>query len=125
MQLSQCATVLSEVGAEVRRDGAFGSLGFLAHRRDAMLTFLADASEAKLIEHEILDVDEIVEGIDDLGVLLYGHEKNALWYGSRLSNAETRSISAENPTGAKGGGARAPVPTRSARRWCRQPSCRA
>ena len=28
--------------------------------------------------HEIMDVDEIVDGIDELGVLLYGHEKNAL-----------------------------------------------
>jgi homospermidine synthase len=51
-------------------------------------------------EHEILDVDEIVEGIDELGVLLYGHEKNALWYGSRLSNAETRKLAPfQNATG--------------------------
>ncbi len=50
--------------------------------------------------HEILDVDEIVEGIDELGVLLYGHEKNALWYGSRLSNAETRKLAPfQNATG--------------------------
>ena len=38
--------------------------------------------------HHILSEDEIVEGIDELGVLLFGHERNALWYGSRLSNAE-------------------------------------
>ncbi len=51
-------------------------------------------------EHEILDVDEIVEGIDELGVLLYGHEKNALWFGSRLSNAETRKLAPfQNATG--------------------------
>ncbi len=51
-------------------------------------------------EHEILDVDEIVEGIDELGVLLYGHERNALWYGSRLSNAETRKLAPyQNATG--------------------------
>lgn len=50
--------------------------------------------------HEILDVDEIVEGIDELGVLLFGHEKNALWYGSRLSNAETRDLAPnQNATG--------------------------
>ncbi|MDK3073738.1 saccharopine dehydrogenase NADP-binding domain-containing protein [Sedimentitalea sp. JM2-8] len=50
--------------------------------------------------HEILDVDEIVEGIDELGVLLYGHEKNALWFGSRLSNAETRKLAPyQNATG--------------------------
>jgi hypothetical protein len=33
-------------------------------------------------------------------VLLYGHEKNALWYGSRLSNAETRELAPyQNATG--------------------------
>jgi len=51
-------------------------------------------------EHEILDVDEIVEGIDELGVLLYGHEKNALWFGSRLSNDEARKLAPyQNATG--------------------------
>ncbi|MEM9755251.1 MAG: saccharopine dehydrogenase C-terminal domain-containing protein [Pseudomonadota bacterium] len=48
----------------------------------------------------ILDVDEITEGIDELGVLLYGHEKNALWYGSRLSNDETKALAPDqNATG--------------------------
>jgi homospermidine synthase len=28
---------------------------------------------------------DIVDGIDELGVLLYGHAKNAYWYGSQLS----------------------------------------
>jgi len=50
--------------------------------------------------HEILEVDEIVEGIDELGVLLFGHEKNALWYGSRLSNEETKLLAPyQNATG--------------------------
>jgi homospermidine synthase len=51
--------------------------------------------------HYILDVNEIEEGgIDELGVLLYGHEKNALWYGSRLSNDETKSLAPDqNATG--------------------------
>ncbi|SHI51832.1 homospermidine synthase [Wenxinia saemankumensis] len=51
--------------------------------------------------HEILDVDEIeAGGIDELGVLLYGHEKNALWYGSRLSNEETKDLAPyQNATG--------------------------
>jgi len=50
--------------------------------------------------HHILTEDEIVEGNDELGVLLYGHEKNALWYGSRLSNAETRDLAPyQNATG--------------------------
>jgi homospermidine synthase len=36
--------------------------------------------------------EEIVEGIDELGVLLYGHAKNAYWFGSQLSIAETRRL---------------------------------
>lgn len=51
-------------------------------------------------EHHILDVNEITAGIDELGVLLYGHEKNALWYGSRLSNDETKTLAPDqNATG--------------------------
>ena len=50
--------------------------------------------------HHILGPDEIVEGSDELGVLLYGHAKNALWYGSRLSNAEARTLAPDqNATG--------------------------
>ncbi|WP_163846944.1 homospermidine synthase [Pseudooceanicola aestuarii] len=50
--------------------------------------------------HHILDVNEIDSGIDELGVLLYGHEKNALWYGSRLSNEETKALAPDqNATG--------------------------
>ena len=40
----------------------------------------------------ILTEDEIVDGIDELGVLLYGHAKNAYWYGSQLSIEETRKL---------------------------------
>lgn len=44
--------------------------------------------------------DEIVEGIDELGVLLYGHAKNAYWYGSQLSIEETRQLAPyQNATG--------------------------
>jgi homospermidine synthase len=48
----------------------------------------------------ILDENEIVDGIDELGVLLYGHEKNAYWYGSQLSIDETRDLAPyQNATG--------------------------
>ena len=43
-------------------------------------------------EKHILDENEIVDGIDELGVLLYGHAKNAYWYGSQLSIEETREL---------------------------------
>jgi homospermidine synthase len=36
--------------------------------------------------------EEIVEGIDELGVLLYGHARNAYWFGSQLSIGETRRL---------------------------------
>jgi homospermidine synthase len=50
--------------------------------------------------HEILEADEITEGGDELGVLLFGHERNALWYGSRLTNAEARRLAPwQNATG--------------------------
>ena len=51
-------------------------------------------------EHRILGENEIVEGVDELGVLLFGHRKNAYWYGSRLSMEETRGLAPDqNATG--------------------------
>ena len=51
-------------------------------------------------KHHILDENEIVDGIDELGVLLYGHGKNAYWYGSQLSIEETRRVAPyQNATG--------------------------
>ena len=51
-------------------------------------------------EHHILDEHEIVDGIDELGVLIYGHAKNAYWYGSQLSVEETRQLAPyQNATG--------------------------
>ena len=44
--------------------------------------------------------DEIIDGIDELGVLLYGHAKNAYWYGSQLSIDEARRLAPyQNATG--------------------------
>jgi len=49
---------------------------------------------------KILDEKEIVDGRDELGVLLYGHAKNAYWSGSRLSIEETRKLAPyQNATG--------------------------
>jgi homospermidine synthase len=48
----------------------------------------------------ILREDEILDGGDELGVLLYGHKKNAYWYGSRLQIAEARQLAPDqNATG--------------------------
>lgn len=51
------------------------------------------------VQH-VLGEDELVDGTDELGVLLYGHGKNAYWYGSRLSLQEARSLAPnQNATG--------------------------
>jgi homospermidine synthase len=51
-------------------------------------------------DHMILDEHDIVDGIDELGVLLFGHKKNAYWYGSQLSIDETRTLAPyQNATG--------------------------
>ncbi len=48
----------------------------------------------------ILDEKDIVDGIDELGVLLYGHARNAYWFGSQLSIEEARKLAPyQNATG--------------------------
>ncbi len=37
-------------------------------------------------------MEDITQGIDELGVLLAGHKKNAYWYGSQLSIDEARKL---------------------------------
>ncbi len=39
---------------------------------------------------------EIIDGMDELGVLLAGHEKNAYWFGSQLSIQEARQLAPHN-----------------------------
>ena len=41
-------------------------------------------------------MDEILDGIDELGVLLAGHKRNAYWYGSQLSIDEARKLAPFN-----------------------------
>jgi homospermidine synthase len=50
--------------------------------------------------HRILDEHDLIDGSDELGVLLYGHARNAFWYGSQLSVQETRKLAPyQNATG--------------------------
>ena len=46
--------------------------------------------------HKRIMLDEITEGIDELGVLLAGHRRNAYWYGSQLSIEEARALAPFN-----------------------------
>jgi len=53
-----------------------------------------------LQDHKRIMLDEITQGIDELGVLLAGHAKNAYWYGSQLSIEDTRELAPyQNATG--------------------------
>lgn len=57
------------------------------------------AGRPQPVQH-VLDEDELVDGIDELGVLLYGHARNAYWFGSQLSLEETRKLAPyQNATG--------------------------
>jgi len=69
---------------------------------DAVLSVheMAGAAWQQQPQWKILDEREIVDGIDELGVLLYGHARNAYWYGSQLSIEETRRLAPyQNATG--------------------------
>jgi homospermidine synthase len=50
----------------------------------------------RLQEHKRIMMEEITEGIDELGVLLAGHKKNAYWYGSQLTVHEARELVPHN-----------------------------
>ena len=55
--------------------------------------------KAQPVQH-VLDEKELVDGVDELGVLLYGHARNAYWYGSQLSLEEARELAPyQNATG--------------------------
>jgi len=57
------------------------------------------AGKAQPVQH-VLGEDELVDGIDELGVLLYGHAKNAYWFGSQLSLEDARKLAPyQNATG--------------------------
>lgn len=49
-----------------------------------------------LQDHKRIMLNEITAGIDELGVLLAGHKKNAYWYGSQLSIDEARKLAPYN-----------------------------
>jgi homospermidine synthase len=58
-------------------------------------------AEGRLQEKQhVLDENELIDGHDELGVLLYGHKRNAYWYGSQLSLDEARKLAPyQNATG--------------------------
>ena len=69
---------------------------------DAILSWqeLLGAGGKRQTHNHVLDEDEISDGADELGVLLYGHKKNAYWFGSQLTIDEARKLAPyQNATG--------------------------
>lgn len=50
----------------------------------------------KVQRHKRLMMEEISDGMDELGVLLMGHAKGAYWYGSQLTIEEARAAAPHN-----------------------------
>ena len=50
----------------------------------------------RLQDERRIMMEDITQGIDELGVLLAGHKKNAYWYGSQLSIDEARKLIPHN-----------------------------
>jgi len=92
-------TVRDEAGTAVYRP----TCHYAYHPADDAVLSLHEmfgAAGRKQETNHILDENEIVDGIDELGVLLYGHGKNAYWYGSQLSIEEARALAPyQNATG--------------------------
>lgn len=69
---------------------------------DAVLSLyemFGNGGQAQSVQH-VLTEEELVDGADELGVLLYGHAKNAYWYGSRLTLEQARTLAPnQNATG--------------------------
>jgi homospermidine synthase len=55
-----------------------------------------NGKNGQLQERQRLMMDEIASGMDELGVLLMGHEKGVYWYGSRLTIEEARALAPYN-----------------------------
>jgi len=69
---------------------------------DAVLSLheMFGAAGRAQVEQHVLGEDELIDGADELGVLLYGHARNAYWYGSRLSLEAARRLAPfQNATG--------------------------
>ncbi|MGQ4273568.1 homospermidine synthase [Terrihabitans sp. B22-R8] len=107
-----CPTLGEQLGFLVTHNEAISIADYFTVKEDGEVTYRPTChyayhpcDDAILSWHEVwgragkqqdklhvLDEDELVDGIDELGVLLYGHSKNAYWFGSQLSLEETRTL---------------------------------
>ncbi|MGH8230910.1 MAG: homospermidine synthase [Steroidobacteraceae bacterium] len=68
------------------------------HQSDAAVVSLHEfcGRNFQIQDRRRILMDDISKGIDELGVLLAGHKKNAYWYGSQLSVDEARALAPNN-----------------------------
>lgn len=69
---------------------------------DAAMLSLEEAvgNNSRLQDEQRILLDEIKDGMDELGILVMGHEKGAYWYGSQLTIQQTRKLAPyQNATG--------------------------
>ncbi|HTW38785.1 MAG TPA: saccharopine dehydrogenase C-terminal domain-containing protein [Steroidobacteraceae bacterium] len=84
------------------RDGAQvvyrPTVHYAYHPCDAAILSLHEFAGRHFVlqERKRILMDDIVSGIDELGVLLAGHKRNAYWYGSQLSVGEARTLAPHN-----------------------------
>jgi homospermidine synthase len=85
---------VSEAGRVVYRPTAH----YAYHPSDAAVLSVHEFAGRNwhLQDRKRIMLDEITGGIDELGVLLAGHQKNAYWYGSQLSIGEARALAPYN-----------------------------
>ena len=84
------------------RDGAQvtyrPTVHYAYHPCDAAIVSLHELAGHNFIQQERQRIlmEDIVSGIDELGVLIAGHRRNAYWYGSQLSIEEARRLVPHN-----------------------------
>ncbi len=84
------------------RDGAQvvyrPSVHYAYHPCDAAIVSLHEFAGRNFIlqERKRILMDDIASGMDELGVLLAGHKRNAYWYGSQLTIEEARALAPHN-----------------------------
>jgi homospermidine synthase len=68
------------------------------HPCDAAVVSIHELAGRNFIvqEHKRIITDDVLKGIDELGVLIAGHKRNAYWYGSQLSIEEARALAPYN-----------------------------
>jgi homospermidine synthase len=68
------------------------------HPSDAAVLSIHEFSGRSYIvqDRKRIMMDDITSGIDELGVLLCGHSRNAYWYGSQLSIEQARALAPYN-----------------------------